>query len=190
MSHPALLPMPPDNILRAIHGRGGWESLEDNEAAFLYSILKDLPLFSTVVEIGCELGRSSVMIAMVAKDRHFNLHHCDFWVSGSHYAAEWIACMHDIGSPFTLHHMNSSSVDLPEGTVINLLYVDGDHEAAGISADCDHYLHMIPEGGYVAFHDYGRGSLPSVKPTVDNYMVETSWEPLGVSRTMAIWRRK
>jgi hypothetical protein len=128
-----------------------------------------------------------VVLASVAKERNFDLHFCDIWVSGGSYAAEWISQMHALGHPFTLHMCRSSSLDL-DGD-LDLLYIDGDHTEAGIVADCSQHLLNVSIGGYVLFHDYGRDSLPEVKPTTDRFMRPEYWAPAGTARTMASWKR-
>lgn len=178
----------PDHILGLIHSRGHWESLEDDEAEVLYTAAMSIPHGSQIVEIGCEVGRSSVLLASVAKERDNELVFIDPWIAGQpFFAAEWMTAIHAIGHPFTLHHRRSDAVQfLPR--LIGLLYIDGDHTEQGICYDCVRYMPWVMTGCYVAFHDYGRWSLPSVKDAVDHY-TNGPWELAFAARTMRIWKR-
>lgn len=175
-------------MLDLIHSRGWWESLEDDEAELLYSVASRIPCGSRIVEIGCELGRSSVLLATAAKKWRFDLTFIDIWVSGPKYAAEWVAAVHAIGHPFTLHCRRSETVSFT--WPIHLFYIDGDHTRDGVEADCRHFLPLVARGGYVAFHDYGRGGTPDVKAVADHYMDAIEWEHFATARTMAVWRKK
>ena len=48
---------------------------------------------------------------------------------------------------------------------VDMVFVDGDHLAAGVKADVDAWLEHVQ--GIIAFHDYTRKEWPDVKEVVD-----------------------
>ena len=55
---------------------------------------------------------------------------------------------------------------------VHFLFVDGDHEEAGVKADIEGWLPKVPVGGVVAFHDYWNQKLLwclGVSKAVDAY---------------------
>lgn len=47
----------------------------------------------------------------------------------------------------------------------DFLFIDGDHEAAGVRMDWDMYSPLVRKGGMVAFHDYG---VPDVREAINS----------------------
>jgi hypothetical protein len=61
------------------------------------------------------------------------------------------------------------SVDVPWNKPIDLLFIDGLHDYANVSADFGHFAPWLGVGGLVAFHDYGY-HFPSVRRFVDELL--------------------
>jgi hypothetical protein len=58
--------------------------------------------------------------------------------------------------------------ELLKGKSIDILFIDGDHSAAGLQKDFSIYSKYLAEGGYIVFDDYGDTLYcPEVKPGVD-----------------------
>ncbi len=73
---------------------------------------------------------------------------------------------------------------------IDLLFVDGDHNEAGVRADIVNWAPRVKPGGLVAFHDYGNNHLPwcaGVKIAVDALMGD--WQYLGDADSIRYFRR-
>lgn len=53
------------------------------------------------------------------------------------------------------HHLDTERTlrDVLDGTPIDLLFIDGDHTAAGVRADYEMYGKYVRSGGVIAFHD-------------------------------------
>ena len=159
-----------------------------DEAQALFDCAISLPTGATVVEIGCQHGRSSSVLAQVSREKQFDLHFIDpFEDFGT--AASWITTMRTIGSPFTLHAMKSEdascSIRLPR---VGLLHIDGDHERRGVLIDCGFITDVSP-GGFVLAHDYGQDSLPDVFLVMNEMAAKFGLEQIKVVRTLAIWRK-
>lgn len=73
------------------------------------------------------------------------------------------------------------------GQPIALVFVDGDHNGAGVQADIETWAPLVVPGGIMAFDDYGNDRWPEVKPVVDELM--GGWEKLDVRGSVAAFRR-
>ena len=161
---------------------------EDAECCALWDALRHLEPHSTVVEIGVECGRSTSVIAQVAMEQCFNLHLVDpFLTYGGRPLQEFLDWMRPLGCPFTLHVMKTEDAAsrLPEW--FHFLHIDGDHSTEGVTTDCERLLPTLLPGGILAVHDYGRDSLPTVKPVIDKYV--RGWEMLKHVGSLGVWRK-
>jgi len=61
---------------------------------------------------------------------------------------------------------------------INMLYLDGDHTAAGVAKDFEIYSQFVIPGGVVVFDDYHNNDWPGVTEFVDG-MDKTGWVDVG-----------
>jgi len=63
--------------------------------------------------------------------------------------------------------------------LIDVLFIDGDHSAAGVRADIKNYIPMVRPGGLAIFHDIGpcRWGTAITQPTIDSVFPE--WRKLG-----------
>lgn len=166
---------------------GSHASFEDAECELMYECAAALPKGSLIVEIGCEYGRSTSILAQISKADGHTLHCIDpFFDINS--AAVFMAMMRRVNAPFTMHVMKSADAPQFNDPAIMLLHIDGDHSEAGIVQDCE-LLPFVDELGIVLFHDYARNSLPEVYPTV-NRIMQPKWEICGQAGTLVAWRRK
>jgi len=183
-----------EEVMTKVHPVSSETALSDEEAQLLWECVSQIPLGSTALEIGCQLGRSSVLIANVAHSHQFHTIHIDPHTQQEEYAAGW------------MKHMKTS---LPEGAVFTALvmrtdqaalilqklgpyafaYIDGDHEYPGVVIDLRVAASRVVIGGTICCHDYGRDSLPGVWQAVNEFMQSGDWELIRVAGTMGAWRR-
>jgi predicted O-methyltransferase YrrM len=58
--------------------------------------------------------------------------------------------------------------EILRGTKVDILFIDGDHSAAGVRADFSMYSKHLADDGFIVFDDYGDALYsPEVKPGVD-----------------------
>lgn len=153
-----------------------------NESKFLWETLDSLSEGATLVEVGCQYGRSTSLLIQIAKAKNHNLILIDPFID----IDSGVMCFEMLLKqryPFTMHCSKNKARLIHDP--IDFLHIDGDHEKAGIELDCKLLLPLCVN--YVAFHDYGRGSLPDVYPTVNKYMDLGKFTPHGVVDTLGIW---
>ncbi len=167
-------------------------AFSDAECAKLHELCCDMQALSNVVEIGCQLGRTSSIIAQVGKAVGYHSIHIDPYTSQYEYLGPWIKMMHEVGNPFTFHCMRTDQARrwLEAIDIIDLLLIDGDHTDDGVKKDCMVAAELVRVGGYLLAHDYGQESLPDVKRIMDAYAVAPKWKPMGIFDTLGVWQRQ
>src|SRR4051812_26021519 len=78
------------------------QAMHPVEVQKLYDLCMEVPTGGLVVEVGCQLGRSSSVIAQVGKMTGYRTLHIDPYVEQSEWLKSWVGLMHGIGHPFTL----------------------------------------------------------------------------------------
>ena len=177
-----------DEAMVLTHTRSAELLLSDIEARVLWDALHSLPDRATVIEIGCHWGRSSSLIAQVAKEKRFDLIFIDPYNGFADHAAEWMRMMVTIGVPFRFECRRSQDVAVPPCS--DLVYIDGDHEEEPVYQDCEMYLSRVRNGGSALVHDYLRDSLQGVTDAVNRYMQRNpGWSHLGTWDHMGGWTK-
>lgn len=79
------------------------------------------------------------------------------------------------------HHVDmtiakSSDVAKTWDQPIDVLWIDGDHEYAGVKADVDNWTPFVRKGGYVAMHDCGSDKWPGVQQALNELLQTGEWE--------------
>ena len=150
------------------------------EGELLYNLLTALADGSCILEIGCEYGRSTSIIAQVSKQKQFDIHLIDPFPQLEPY----LSCtrmLFDHAVHFNLYRGKSQSVG-PSVDRIHLLHIDGDHSYESLKTDCRLWM---PLATFAVFHDYGRESLPDVKEAVDDYLVgRPRWQKYKTAGTL------
>lgn len=160
---------------------------------FLYEqALKGIAAFPVVLEVGCEFGHSTTVLAHAVRERCAGLVCIDPFVTNveSGPGPKFLAAMLKLGYPFTLHVMRTRQTGtwmLP--SVIGFLHVDGGHEEDEVSIDCETLLWRVAVGGRAAFHDYGHDSLPGVMKVADEFTAGDGWRAVGTVDTCHIVER-
>jgi predicted O-methyltransferase YrrM len=167
-------------------------AFSDIECASLYHRCMGVLQGGIVVEIGCQLGRSSSIIAQVGKERGYHSIHIDPYTYQLEYLSGWISMMHRIGGIWTHLCMRTDQAEWHIRQLaldnIDLALIDGDHEARGVRIDCRVVGNNIKSGGVLLAHDYGHPHLPGVKQGMDEY-IDYQWTPLVTVGTLGAWSR-
>jgi predicted O-methyltransferase YrrM len=192
-----------DEVMNITQDVSGSPALENVEAKGLYDASLEVPTGGLVVEIGCELGRSSSILAQVGAGR-FHTVHIDPYIEHPEYLKSWADTMHRVGGTdhaFTLFCMRTEQAAwyLDKLGSIDLAFIDGDHEYPGVKTDLRLVADKIRPGGLLTAHDYAGSSvelngqpnypLPGVKKALDEY-IDDRWETVGVFGSLGVWRRK
>jgi|GEM_PF-2965764 len=156
----------------------GW--LSEAEAKRLYELAAEgLPRGSIIIELGAFMGRSTAALAygLQAGGHKSFVVSIDTW-QGSRGGEAELLCQrimreHGVSDLFALHRDNMRARGLDSltrrirGTTVpagsewahewnvlpGLVFIDADHEYAGVKADADAFAPLLPLGGYLAFHD-------------------------------------
>ncbi len=133
----------------------------------------EFPRESNFVEIGSNLGRSSVILGLVAQQNNCNLTCIDNFIevpndmhSSNDVRRSFNDNMMATGSRYNLMDMDSKTASERYTDMIDLLFIDGDHLYEGVRMDIDCYLPKMNRGGIVLLHDYV-GRWEGVKKAVD-----------------------
>jgi predicted O-methyltransferase YrrM len=168
------------------------EILEPAECEAMYDTLVQLPDGATVVEVGCDYGRSSSLILQLAAAKHFLTIHVDPWHSYPERAAEWmeLTCETMNYHPFILLRMTTLEaadhiVQLtPRG--IDLAFIDGSHDQKVVEWDLAIVANRVRPGGFLTAHDYPSAG---VSEAIDAY-VATGWTKVRQADPgFGVWRR-
>lgn len=165
---------------------GSEAAFSEEEARALHRICTTLSPYSTILEVGCEYGRSTSVLAQMAKALKARLYLVDPFIAKE----SFLPCMRmlqKIGHPFTL--FKGKTEVLPTVPPLHLLHIDGDHSTVGIGMDCFRLLPHVAIGGHACFHDCGRNSLPTVWPVVDSYTRNEKWQVVETAGTLHIVTR-
>lgn len=182
-----------EEVMKLTRTVSGCAALEEAEALGLYNACAQVPANGLVVEVGCQLGRSSSLIRQMALAIGFDTIHIDPYPSQPEYLVGWIRMMHEIGGDFTFLHMPTERTDwlfdpYDKGTV-DLAFIDGDHEAHMVTVDLEVIGDRIRRGGVLTAHDYANPGLPGVKEALDPYVAH-GWDAVGVFGSLGVWRRQ
>ena len=165
-------------------------ALDYYEAKALYECCREVRRWSCVVEVGCQLGRSSSIILQMAQALEFYPVFIDPYKEQPELLKQWAGTMHQI-HPFTLLCMRTEQAEwhLEKLAPFDLVYIDGDHEQAGVETDLALVACKVHRGGVLACHDYGRENLPTVKAAIDGF-IDKRWELETHVGTLGVWRRR
>lgn len=142
-----------------------------------------------IVEVGCDLGKSTVVWACVARDRGLTFYTVDnFSHEGKGHREEFEQNMARLGLTAWVNLLAMDCVEaypLVEGP-IDLLFIDGCHGELGMTEHCVGWLPKIKSGGVVIFHDYTNEYF-AVGLVADKYT--NDWKDLGITRTTKVRRK-
>ena len=190
-----------EEVMQLTRTISGEAALEEPDARGLYNALLEVPTDGLVVEVGCQLGRSSSLILQLAQDQGFHSVHVDNHKQQPDYLRQWIQMAWEIGGDddhrFTLLCMRTEQGRLLLDKLcrdgIDLAFIDGDHNYPGVMMDLEVLAPQVKVGGLLTLHDYGRNSLPAVWRAANDYIDESGdgqWDQVGVFGTLGVWRRR
>ena len=172
--------------------------LTEEEAKALYDCLRSLPSGATVVEVGCQLGRSSSVIAQVKAPLSLRTIHIDPFLA-IEWAQKWIAMMMEVDAnwnhAFTLLCMRTEAAEWQLERLcrdgIDLAFIDGDHSYRGVAIDMEKVARGVSPGGFLLCHDYLQTALPQVRQAINDFLDRNlgEWEHIGNYGTLGVWKR-
>jgi predicted O-methyltransferase YrrM len=161
-----------------------------------------VPVGGAIVEIGTHMGDTAIILAKAAP-------HAMVWTidTGERYLWE----QHDQGSLadyaqrvanrlalygniiFVLgssHPKVGSSMAVWSGRLVDMLFIDGDHEHAAVMADLNRWAVQIPLRGRMLLHDYVDGDEGKVWSAANEYLAANpQWEMIEIVDTMLVCER-
>jgi len=166
--------------------------LQIAECAAMYDVLCELPDNATLIEIGCEVGRSSSLIAQIAVVKNFTTVHVDPWVMFKDRAKVWMENMAERCSwiPFIVLHMTTEMAEVhierltPDG--VDFAFIDGCHDRPVVDRDLEIVAARVSPGGFLLCHDYPSGD---VTQAVDEFVASGGWVKYRQAQGLGIWRR-
>lgn len=169
------------------------EVLEPAECEAMYDTLLQLPDVATVVEVGCDYGRSSSLILQIAKAKNFLTIHVDPWHDLPDRAKQWMELMTErlLYHPFILLRMTTDEaleyiVDLTAGG-IDLAFIDGSHDQDVVERDLQIVASRVKHGGFLTAHDYPSAG---VSEAIDAYVREGWTKVRQADPGFGVWRRQ
>jgi len=161
------------------------------ECEAMYETLCELPEGATIVEVGCDLGRSSSLIFQIAKAKNFLTIHIDPWQCYQDRGKQWMEVMCERCSyhPFILLRMTTEEATTfieqltPQG--IDLAFIDGSHDQDVVEKDLKIVASRIKPGGFLTAHDYpSAGVAEAIDPFVAN-----GWSKHKQAYGFGVWRK-
>lgn len=171
-----------DEVYKIVEESASEAAFNREEARELYNLLLLLPEPSNIVEIGIQYGRSTSVIASVAKHKDLRFTAIDNWKQdvsqeARNHVLDQIA---KYDWKFNMETADSVHASKSYALPINLIHIDGDHEYSSVLEDCRLWLPKVVRGGYALFDDYGHDSLPGVYKAVSEYTTEhPQWKFVG-----------
>lgn len=163
-----------------------------DEMRMMITVAMALKKKANFVEIGCNLGRSSSVLGLIAKERKCNLVCIDNFIevpngisSSDEVKQQFEKNMHDVEAEYKLMAMDSKEASSKYRQEIDLLFIDGDHSYEGVKEDIRLWVRRVKKGGAVLFHDY-LGSNFGVKKAVDE---AKDLERITIIESMAVMKK-
>ena len=158
------------------------------EARQLYEHTTKLPKGSIVVEAGCLFGRSTSVLATVAKEKKHKLYVIDNWVvEGRDAKPQFWENMKRIGVDKIINFIEKCEVDAAgdfEDKSIDLIHIDSAHDYGHMKRAVTAWIPKMKKGSVMAFHDYGNPVFyEGVKKSVD----EADLVKLGVYNSLGVF---
>lgn len=126
-------------------------SMREDQHELIYKYALKVPKGGVVLEIGVCNGKTAAMLALVGKEKGFDYYGIDnFSLEGT--KADVDAHLQRLGVAGEIIEADSRTYDwtLP----IDLLFIDGGHDEANVSVDCQKYIPFVKPGGVVIFDDW------------------------------------
>jgi len=177
-----------DSILRTMDSIQGYFWAE--EARQLYEHTIHLTSGSLVVEAGCLYGKSTSVLATVAKEKNHRFYVIDPWVvEGQDAKPEFWENMERIGVVDIINFIEKCEIDAAEDFAdksIDFLHIDTAHDHGHMTRAFKAWEPKMKPLAVVACHDYGNTVfVDGIKKAAD----EAKWlTKLGVYNSLGIFR--
>lgn len=161
------------------------------ECEAMYEVVCGLPDGAVIVEVGCDIGRSSTLISQVAAARDFLTIHIDPWAEFKDHAQEWMKNMSErcAWHRFIALHMHTIEAApfierlTPNG--VDFVFIDGSHGQPDVEIDLKVVASRVKPGGFLLAHDYPSGG---VSEAIDPF-VASGWTKYKQAYGLGIWTR-
>lgn len=162
--------------------------LQIAECQAMYDALAELPAGAVVVEVGCDIGRSSSLLYQMAKAKEFTTVHIEPWLWDSRKAKVWMEmmCERNPYHPFVVLRMKTVEAAMFIPLSIDLAFIDGSHDVPDVEIDLAMVATKVRLGGFLTVHDYPSGG---VTETVDRFIADGGWVKVNQAGGFGVWRR-
>ncbi len=127
-----------------------------NMAVFGFGAMQKVPEFAALIDLVCSGSPKTIMEIGIGRGG-------SSWAFSKiegierHIAIDlpngpWGGCPELTATSFEYIAGDSQKVELPN-TLVDFLFIDGDHSYAGVKADYERYSPLVRSGGLIAFHD-------------------------------------
>ena len=166
--------------------------LEPVECQAMYDVCCQLSDGATVVEVGCDLGRSTSIILQIAKAKDFLTIHIDPWQCFPERGKQWMELTSERCPyhPFILLRMKTEEAAVfvkwltPHG--IDMVFIDGSHDQPDVEKDLEFVASRIKPGGFLTAHDYPSAG---VMEAIDAFVAQNGFEKVNQAYGFGVWRR-
>ena len=165
------------------------------ELRFLHQCAMRAPEGSEIVECGCYLGSSAVVLADVAYKHASRLTLIDRFHYGTQEygisSAELVrANLNRAHVPAAVRIITDTSTNAPEDMgPVGFLHIDTDHRPEWLAKELGVWLERMAPGGVMAFHDYCHNS-PGLIEFIDEWdAVHPEWKRIGLVRWMIAFQK-
>lgn len=126
-------------------------SMIEAQHKILFDYAMKVPKGGLILEIGVCNGKTAAMFGLIAKERNLSyIGIDDFSLESS--KAEVDAHFERLGAKGSI--IESRTQDIDWHTPIDLLFIDGGHDEANVSVDCEKFVPFVKVGGVVIFDDW------------------------------------
>jgi predicted O-methyltransferase YrrM len=162
------------------------------EARQLYENTMRLPEGSLIVESGCLYGRSTSVLATVAKDKRHRLYVIDCWVvEGRDAKPKFWENMQRIGVSEIINFIEKDALEAAkdfEDESIDFIHIDSAHDYTHMVKETAAWWPKMKNGAVMAFHDYGNTVFAEeIKKAVDEVK---GLIKLGVYNSLGVFKKK
>jgi hypothetical protein len=127
-------------------------SMSENQQERLFEIASALSPKNCIVEIGVCNGKTAAVLEFCANRTQGEYFGIDNWSLENSCAGVGTA-LENLG--LLGHLLEYKSTEAPwDGTLIDLLVIDGAHDEPNVISDCDRWIPLVKSGGFAAFHDW------------------------------------
>jgi len=158
--------------------KGMTTGVTDKEAEHLYDCAKDIPV-NRILELGGFVGKSTIAMAQAMKETGGTVVTCDLfpknakdWVDGHIIPDTFKEFWHNLGKRKLSRNVFGIKGDirtlLPKFSgKWGMVFIDAGHTVDQVLQDSLWAFKNVPEGGYIAWHDYDVDKWPEIKIVVD-----------------------